>query len=50
MMTTTITNYDGGLVTTPQQVVSPATVEELQAVLCDTEWYPGPLHAYCRED
>ena len=44
-VTTTITNYDGGVVTTPQQVVVPANVQDLQAVLRDTERYPSPVRA-----
>ncbi|MDQ3481076.1 MAG: FAD-binding oxidoreductase [Actinomycetota bacterium] len=44
-MTQTITNYDGGITTTPQMVVSPATVAELQAVLRDAERYPSPVRA-----
>lgn len=44
-VTTTITNYDGGLTTTPQRVVSPGTVAELQAVLADPGRYPGPVRA-----
>src|SRR5215212_2411724 len=41
----TITNYDGGIVTTPQQHVHPKTVEELQAILRDRQTYPGPVRA-----
>src|SRR5438552_16561002 len=44
-MPTTITNYDGGIVTTPQQVVAPRTVEEVQAVLAQPDRYPGPVRA-----
>ena len=40
-----ITNYDGGIVTTPQQHVHPKTVEELQAILRDRHAYPGPVRA-----
>ena len=41
----TITNYDGGIVTTPQQHVHPKTVEELQTILRDRQRYPGPVRA-----
>ena len=41
----TITNYDGGIVTTPQQHVHPKTVDELQAILRDPRTYPGPVRA-----
>ena len=44
-MTTAITNYDGGLVTTPQQVVTPESVPELQAIVRDSVAYPSPLRA-----
>jgi FAD/FMN-containing dehydrogenase len=44
-VTTTITNYDGGVVTNPQQVATPGSVEELQAILRDTERYPSPVRA-----
>jgi len=40
---TTITNYEGGVVTHPQRVVRPRTVEEIQAVLRDRDQYPGPV-------
>jgi FAD/FMN-containing dehydrogenase len=44
-MNTHITNYDGGVVTVPQKVVRPESVEELQAILRDTERFPGPVRA-----
>jgi FAD/FMN-containing dehydrogenase len=44
-MATTITSYDGGVVSTPQQFVKPETVEELQAVMRDADRYPGPVRA-----
>src|SRR5262245_61705254 len=40
-----ITNYDGSIVTTPQQVVTPASVEELQAILTQPEKYATPVRA-----
>ena len=44
-MSTSITNYDGGIITTPQQLVHPKTVEELQEILRDTDKYPSPVRA-----
>ena len=44
-MSTKITNYDGGVFTVPQKVVRPESVEELQAILKDTELFPKPVRA-----
>lgn len=44
-MSKTITNYDGSIKTTPQQLVYPTTVEEIQAVLRDNVRYPSPVRA-----
>ncbi|HSF31123.1 MAG TPA: FAD-binding protein [Candidatus Tectomicrobia bacterium] len=44
-MPTKITNYDGGIVTVPQQLVRPESVEEVQAILRDTARYPSPVRA-----
>ena len=44
-MTTTITNYDGGITSTPQQHVHPKSVAELQEILRDRQKYPGPVRA-----
>jgi FAD/FMN-containing dehydrogenase len=44
-VSTTITNYDGGIVTTPQQHVHPKSVAELQEILRDRQQYPGPVRA-----
>ncbi len=44
-MGTRITNYDGGVVTLPQQLVRPESVEELQAIVRDAERFPGPVRA-----
>lgn len=44
-MATKITNYDGSIVTTPQQVVRPQTVDEIQAVFRQTTKYPSPVRA-----
>jgi FAD/FMN-containing dehydrogenase len=40
-----ITSYDGGVVTAPQKVVRPESVEELQAILRDAERFPSPVRA-----
>ncbi len=44
-MGTTLTNYDGSIVTTPQQVAKPATAADLQAILKQTDKYPSPVRA-----
>ncbi len=44
-MNAKITNYDGGVITFPQKVVRPESVEELQAILKDTERFPSPVRA-----
>jgi FAD/FMN-containing dehydrogenase len=44
-LATTITNYDGGIVSTPQQHVHPKSVAELQEILRDRQKYPGPVRA-----
>ena len=44
-VTQTITNYDGGIATSPQVVITPETVAELQAILRDSERYPSPVRA-----
>ena len=44
-MDMTIANYDGSVVTIPQKLVRPESVEELQAILRDAERYPGPVRA-----
>jgi FAD/FMN-containing dehydrogenase len=44
-MSNTIVNYDGSIVTSPQQVVFPETVEEIQAILRDATRYPSPVRA-----
>jgi FAD/FMN-containing dehydrogenase len=44
-MSNTIVNYDGSIVTSPQQVVFPETVEEIQAILRDSARYPSPVRA-----
>lgn len=44
-MNTTITNYDGGIVTTPKEHVCPKSVEELQTILRQRDRYPSPVRA-----
>jgi FAD/FMN-containing dehydrogenase len=44
-LATTITNYDGSIVTTPQQVVRPQTVDEIQAVFRQPNRFPSPVRA-----
>lgn len=40
-----VVNYDGSITAHPQQLVTPTTVEEIQAVLRDTVTYPSPVRA-----
>jgi FAD/FMN-containing dehydrogenase len=40
-----VVNYDGSITTSPQQLVYPETVAEIQAVLRDTARYPSPVRA-----
>src|SRR5215203_64512 len=44
-VSTSITNYDGGITTTPQQHTHPKTVQELQEILRDKHKYPSPVRA-----
>jgi len=44
-MSTTVTNYDGSIVSTPQQLVRPQSVAELQNILKQRDKYPGPVRA-----
>jgi hypothetical protein len=44
-MPDSIKNYDGSIVTSPQQLVYPKKVEEIQAVLRDSARYPSPVRA-----
>jgi FAD/FMN-containing dehydrogenase len=44
-MPTTLTNYDGSISTTPQQLVYPETVADIQAVMKDKARYPSPVRA-----
>lgn len=44
-MSSSIVNYDGSITTTPQQLVYPETVADIQAVLRDPSRYPSPVRA-----
>jgi FAD binding domain/D-arabinono-1,4-lactone oxidase len=44
-MPDTIVNYDGSITATPQKLVYPETVEEIQAILRDSANYPSPVRA-----
>ena len=44
-MANRIVNYDGSIVTSPQKIVFPETVAEIQAILRDSTTYPGPVRA-----
>jgi FAD/FMN-containing dehydrogenase len=44
-MANQITNYDGGIVASPQQLVYAETVEQIQAILMDKERFPSPVRA-----
>lgn len=45
MKSNTLTNYDGSITSSPQQLVYPETVAEIQAVLKDRSRYPSPVRA-----
>jgi hypothetical protein len=40
-----IVNYDGSISTSPQQLVYPETVDEIQSILRDRARYPSPVRA-----
>src|ERR1041385_1833730 len=44
-MANKIVNYDGSISTSPQQLVFPETVEDIQAVLRDAARFPSPVRA-----
>ena len=44
-MSTTITNYDGSIITVPLQFARPESVEEIQAIMRQADRYPGPVRA-----
>jgi FAD binding domain/D-arabinono-1,4-lactone oxidase len=44
-MSNPIVNYSGSITTTPQQLIYPQTVQEIQAILRDSFTYPSPVRA-----
>jgi FAD/FMN-containing dehydrogenase len=44
-MSNSVVNYDGSITASPQQLVYPETVEDIQAVLRDPARYPSPVRA-----
>ena len=40
-----VVNYDGSITSSPQQLVYPETVDQIQAILRDTATYPSPVRA-----
>lgn len=44
-MANTVVNYDGSITSTPQVLIQPTNVEEIQAVLRDASIYPSPVRA-----
>lgn len=44
-MSNQITNYDGGIVTSPRQLVYAETVNQIQAIMKDPVRFPGPVRA-----
>ena len=44
-MGSTVRNYDGGITSSPAQLVSPRSVDELQSILRDADRYPSPVRA-----
>lgn len=40
-----VSNYDGSISASPQQLVSPTSVADIQAVLRNPQQYPGPVRA-----
>jgi hypothetical protein len=49
-VSTTITNYDGGIVTTPKEHVCPESIEELQSILRQPDRYPSPVRAIAESE
>lgn len=41
----TVVNYDGSISASPQQLVRPSTIQEIQSILRDGERYPSPVRA-----
>jgi FAD/FMN-containing dehydrogenase len=44
-MSNQVVNYDGSLTASPQQLVYPQSVDEIQAILRDSVTYPSPVRA-----
>jgi len=44
-MSATVTNYDGSISSSPQQLVRPNSIEELQSILKQRDKYPSPVRA-----
>jgi FAD binding domain len=44
-MNNVVTNYDGGITSTPVQLVTPGTVADIQSILRDAARYPSPVRA-----
>ena len=44
-MAVTITNYDGGVATSPRVVAVPENVQQLQSILRDPDRFPSPVRA-----
>jgi FAD binding domain/D-arabinono-1,4-lactone oxidase len=44
-MSNHVVNYDGSITATPQQLVYPETVEEIQVILRDSATFPSPVRA-----
>ncbi len=44
-MANKVVNYDGSITATPQQLVYPQSVEDIQAILRDPVRYPSPVRA-----
>src|SRR5450432_4058369 len=44
-MKNTVRNYDGGITSSPAQLLTPGTVAEIQSILRDAGRYPGPVRA-----
>src|ERR1700679_344430 len=40
-----IANYDGSITTSPQQLVYPQSVQDIQSILRDSVTYSGPVRA-----
>jgi FAD/FMN-containing dehydrogenase len=44
-MSSSVSNYDGSIVSTPQQLVRPGNLEELRNILTQRDRYPSPVRA-----